>query len=314
MKISVIVPVYNSSKFISRCLDSIIKQKKYIYEIICIDDGSTDDSLQKLNIYKQKYNFIKVLSKDNKGVSNTRNVGIKIASGDYVMFVDSDDYLEDDYLLKMLNNHNCEDIIKSGFTIDSDNSKIKCGVNKNKIIKMDEIVNNVKQNNNFNVVFGQLINLKLIKQNNIRFNEEISYGEDLLFNIECYKKSKQIKIVNNFGYIMSTDNQNSITRSVSIESVIKRIDDTIIVYQSLNELLNEKTINSIIIKKININLKKYIRSRNSSMYNLKKIIIKYRKQINKKTSLKSYDFKNRMLIFLLNHNFIRLYYCIIKIT
>ena len=89
-KVSIIVPVYNASQYLNRCLNSLIEQTYNHLEIICVDDGSTDDSLKVLKKYQAKDNRIQVITKINTGVSDSRNQALKIATGDYIMFVDSD--------------------------------------------------------------------------------------------------------------------------------------------------------------------------------------------------------------------------------
>ena len=92
--LSVIVPVYNVEKYLKRCLESILVQSWNDYEIILVDDGSTDSSAQICDLYAEKYEMIRVIHKENKGLSDTRNRGIEEASGEYVYFPDSDDWLE----------------------------------------------------------------------------------------------------------------------------------------------------------------------------------------------------------------------------
>ena len=93
-KVSVIIPVYNVEKYLRQCLDSVVNQTLKDIEIICIDDGSTDNSLNILKEYAQKDNRIKIISKKNGGLSSARNAGLKFATGEFVGFVDSDDYIE----------------------------------------------------------------------------------------------------------------------------------------------------------------------------------------------------------------------------
>lgn len=102
-KISVIVPVYNTRKFLKKCLDSIINQTFKDIEIICINDGSTDKSLSVLNEYALKDNRIKIINQQHAGVSCARNEGLKIAAGEYISFVDSDDWIDLDFLEKLYN-------------------------------------------------------------------------------------------------------------------------------------------------------------------------------------------------------------------
>ena len=94
MKFSLIVPVYNSEKTISRCVDSIIKQSFSDYELILVNDGSKDKSLELCEEYERKYKNIRVINKENGGASSARNAGLDVAEGDYILFSDSDDYVE----------------------------------------------------------------------------------------------------------------------------------------------------------------------------------------------------------------------------
>lgn len=93
MDISIIVPVYNVEKYLDRCLESLLEQEKVETEILIIDDGSTDNSGKISDIYQKKYNNIYVYHKKNEGLGLTRNYGMDRARGDYILFVDSDDYI-----------------------------------------------------------------------------------------------------------------------------------------------------------------------------------------------------------------------------
>ena len=102
MKLSIIVPVCNVEKYLAECLDSILKQKKYPMEVICVNDGSTDNSLDILNQYKAKDNRIQIVDKPNSGYGDSMNVGFKKASGDYIGIVESDDVVIHDALERLL--------------------------------------------------------------------------------------------------------------------------------------------------------------------------------------------------------------------
>ena len=104
IKVSVIVPVYNAEKYIKRCLDSILAQSYRYFEVLLIDDGSTDNSGKICDEYALNDNRIRVIHKENSGVSATRNIGITEAKGDYIAFVDSDDYIRSDMFEKMVKN------------------------------------------------------------------------------------------------------------------------------------------------------------------------------------------------------------------
>ena len=107
IKISVVVPVYNAAKYLPRCLDSVLTQDYSNLEIICVNDGSTDESLSVLQVYAQKDERVKVLSQFNQGAAAARNKGIKNASGDYISFIDADDFVAQglySYLVQNLQN------------------------------------------------------------------------------------------------------------------------------------------------------------------------------------------------------------------
>ena len=102
-KISVIVPIYNSEDYIDRCVRSIVEQSYKNIEIILVDDGSTDNSSMMCDEWAKNDKRVKVIHKENGGVSSARNEGLKIAKGDYISFVDSDDYIDKKMIEKMLN-------------------------------------------------------------------------------------------------------------------------------------------------------------------------------------------------------------------
>ena len=102
-KITIIVPVYNSENYIRRCVDSVLRQSFEDFELLLINDGSTDGSLKILREYEKSDKRIRVINQENMGVAKTRNKGIKLASGKYIMFIDNDDYIENDYINKYYN-------------------------------------------------------------------------------------------------------------------------------------------------------------------------------------------------------------------
>ena len=120
--ISVIVPIYNSEKYLPKCIESILSQTYKNLELILINDGSTDNSLNICNYYKSLDNRIIVIDKPNEGVSATRNLGIKIAKGDYLGFVDSDDYIEDnmyEVLLTQIETDKSQICVMTSYTVNS---------------------------------------------------------------------------------------------------------------------------------------------------------------------------------------------------
>lgn len=203
-KISIIVPVYNSEKYIGPCLNSIINQNYANFEVIIINDGSNDNSLEICEFFKNKYSNIILLNKLNEGVSKARNDGIKKATGDYLLFVDSDDYLEPNALnkfepyLKYF-----PDVIIGNYNIIKNNKKIGNISLEKKLLNKLEI--NAFLFPYFDLtyshhIWGNLYKKSIINYNKILFDHNISMGEDLLFNIEVFNRIETLFIIPEITY------------------------------------------------------------------------------------------------------------------
>ena len=194
-KISVIVPVYNVEKFIRKCLDSIINQTMEDLEIILVDDGSIDNSGIICDEYAKNDNRIVVIHKENGGVSSARNVGLNKAKGKFIAFIDSDDYVNDDYLEKLYNPN-----------VDM----VFCGI-KHKKIERDIILNNEEEgifnikgnvinklidSRYINTVYSKMYINQIIQEHNIRFREDMPLGEDTVFIIDYIEYIKNIEVKN----------------------------------------------------------------------------------------------------------------------
>ena len=144
-KISIIIPVYNGEEFLKRCLDSIIVQTYQNWELIIVNDGSTDKTKDIIEEYIEKDKRIVVINKDNSGVSDSRNIGIDYSTGDYITFVDADDFLEKNMLLSIIELLNKEkyDVIRYNYFKNySNNKEIKNIYDKNitnRVLEKNEI-------------------------------------------------------------------------------------------------------------------------------------------------------------------------------
>lgn len=196
-KISVIIPIYNAEKYIRIAIQSILKQNFLDFEIICIDDGSIDNSL---NICKEEARYddrIIVLEQKNQGVSSARNKAIKTAKGKYIIFLDSDDYYADNSLNTMYNDIEEADVdavIYNHFydydgKIIARTPRLKTGVYKfndiSKFILDDGTMTGIL----FGSACGIIYRAKTLKDNKIYFNEQLSFNEDGIFNIEFLKQA-----------------------------------------------------------------------------------------------------------------------------
>lgn len=186
-RISIIIPVYNTEKYLAKCLDSIIPQLTNDDEIILIDDCSKDNSLAICKEYETKNNNIKVISQKCGGPSKTRNVGIENAEGKYLVFIDSDDYLEKNYISKMLENVEKYDLKVCGYSFVTEEtynvtSKLFDDKGSREISKSEIIF--LYEKELLSLVWNKIYHANIIKENNIRFDESVTKGEDLLFNLD----------------------------------------------------------------------------------------------------------------------------------
>ena len=192
--ISIVIPIYNAEKHLRECIESVLEQDYTEFELILVNDGSKDSSLEICKEYEQKDNRIRVLSKENGGVSSARNLGIDNATGDYITFVDSDDLLSKGALSTMLRatESAAADIGVFSMSYFSKASYKELKHENTIISDKEQYKHHYKSIDaclGFNSACAKLFKLDLIKNNNIRFNEKISILEDGSFVLLCLEKS-----------------------------------------------------------------------------------------------------------------------------
>ena len=199
--LSIIIPVYNGEKYIEKCLDSVLSQTYSNIEVIIINDGSTDNSYQILQEYAKQDNRIFLLNQENAGSSLTRNTGIKYSKGEYITFVDVDDYLEIDAYEKVMNKLQ-DDIDIACFSVSCDYTKENYSINKilkSGIFSKDEAVIELFNKDIFNALWNKVYKVSLIK-NKDYFPHEFNQGEDLIFNCKVFKQANKILLMNDIFY------------------------------------------------------------------------------------------------------------------
>lgn len=237
INISIIIPIFNSEKSIRKCLDSIPFNSELIIEVILIDDGSNDNSLLICKEYEQKSNKVKVYHQENKGVSEARNFGIQQSTSDWIMFVDSDDYLISDSLSNIMNS--LDKLQDSTYYILS-NLNTKISVIDNNINRVIVSILNWTNNCDYNgigmlaSVCCHLYSKKIINKYNIQFDKDLFMGEDMLFNIEYLLHTSNVEIINGNFYIYN-DNQESISKKFNID--LPKYDE--LFHNKLIDLLKE---------------------------------------------------------------------------
>lgn len=204
MKISFIIPVYNTNpKLLNRCIQSIKKLSVCFKEILLINDGSTRKDTKIILKELQSDKEIKIYTKENGGPSSARNMGLDKATGNFVMFVDSDDFINTDYLnviIESLENCDVDICCFTNNVVDEEGRIIRDGLNSRDILYVNRIddlnANNVKFN--FGVVWGKLFSIKSIED--VRFDEKLKYCEDALFFNQVSVKITKIMGICTPGY------------------------------------------------------------------------------------------------------------------
>lgn len=316
-KVSIIVPIYNSELYLDECIKSIINQTYKNIEILLLDDGSTDNSLTICNKYKKEDSRIRIIKKNNSGVSNTRNIGITKSLGEYIAFVDSDDVIDKryiEYLIKDIDDtyfNVCKSkIIYSNNLQNLKNTKYK----KNELEKKDFIY--LSEINVLNSPCYKLFNRKIIKENRIKFNENLSLGEDLLFNLDYLKHIKKIYIVDNELYCYRKSNTKSLTKKYrpNMEEI------QLLLLNKFEEFFYkikgkyEKTYNTQIVNFISAIIVNEYRNNNINFYKkIRKINTFLKRQQIKQILKKHKKTNNNIKYIVLRYHFIILYYLYQKI-
>ncbi|MDB5176814.1 MAG: hypothetical protein JWN75_482 [Candidatus Saccharibacteria bacterium] len=213
---SVIVPVYNAEKYLSKCLASIVEQTYRNIEIIVVNDGSTDGSLEIMKDFARIDSRIIIIDQSNRGVSASRNKGLSLAEGKYVLFVDADDYFWSQKAIQIIN-HNMENISSTCLLMfnvheEANNKSFslldKYYADKDYLNILATLVKNEKINSPFNKVY----NNSIIKTHRIMFNHKVRIGEDLLFNIEYLKHCHSMQTISETLYFYRKSDDFSATR------------------------------------------------------------------------------------------------------
>lgn len=254
-KISVIIPVYNGEKYIKKCLSSLIDQEYKNLEIIVVNNASTDRTVEKIKEIND--NRIKLFTISEKGVSNARNYGIEKSTGDYIIFIDADDWLDNEMLSIMMNKIKeiDGDIVRVNYVVNKYDDKVY-SIGKvpkeyqNKFIKdKKKLIKDIIMGKVTSYVWLNLIKKQLIIKNNITFDKNIYLLEDKVFYIQLVLVSNKIYFMNS-QYYHYCYNEDSAMHSIELEKALynsikvhEKIDDTL--KDNYKELINYSNILSI---------------------------------------------------------------------
>lgn len=279
-KITVIIPIYNAEKYLKKCVESVINQSLKDIEIILINDGSIDNSLKICKEISRFDSRIKVISQKNRGVSDARNKGLKLAKGEYIAFIDSDDFIDETFLEKLYSKAKSKgyDLVESDYLLFYSNKKNK--KNKHKLIKKCENIQEFKNNFIKKVIlegdrgaflWNKLFKSNIIKENNLKFLETIL--EDYLFLMEyCVFVKTYISIQERLYYYRISEN--SLSKQINLNS--------------FNNLLYIEKRKDFILKKLNFKEKEIRESKSwflNYTYSIINTMFLYENKLTKKEKI-----------------------------
>lgn len=248
---SIVLPVFNSEKTIKRAIESVLKQKYKNYELLIINDGSTDNSEFIIKKYEIIDKRVKLISIKNSGVSKARNIGLKSAKGRFILFLDSDDFYDENLLQILIELYN-QKINLSGlmFLYRINNQRKKAYRSNRKLTEVQinddhNFIFNIIKNESINYCWNKVFERSIIEENSLKFDTNLSLGEDLIFCLQYYTFIQKFYFLNEALYVYSKNyGKDSLTARFREERVEIR-------FKILNEIMSFLKIKQVNTKKIN---------------------------------------------------------------
>ncbi len=225
-KVSIIIPIYNAIRYADKCVKSLLIQDYKNIEIILVNDGPTDNTLEILKVYENKYkDKVRVFSQKNSGQSSARNTGLKKATGEFITFVDQDDFVKKDFISTMVKGIKNSDILISGYNRVLDGDKV-----------VQENIPKVCEWSKFKycATWGKLYKKSFLEKNNIIF-EECKIGEDVIFLMKALSCTDKVEIISYAGY-NNYRNTSSISRNINKNKETR--NKMIVMMKQIDEFIN----------------------------------------------------------------------------
>lgn len=271
--VSIIIPVYNTEHYLPRCLNSILQQTYPNWELILIDDGSTDRSFQICTDFAAQNNQkpIKLISQKNSGVSSARNKGIQEASGEFMTFVDSDDWVSPDYLELLIGKYNesKSDIVIGNLSIEDEIHKTSSAFpSENLLLTRDEFLKLFGKLYSETLLSGPCVKLyssSIIKKNQLSFEENRSLGEDLIFNLDYLSFCTSFCFFSNIIYFYRSVYDSSLSHKFNLKKseiqyeLYQKVIQFCLKQDCLN-MVNQKYINTSFFRQTYIQMQTIILS------------------------------------------------------
>lgn len=255
--LSLVVTAHNEEKFIERCLRSIInsiKNQNDKIEIIVSINNSSDKTLEIANDFATKYDYIKIVESKKAGPSVARNHGIREANGEYISFIDGDDYIDDKILdvIERIEKNRDVDYFLNAYVLLKSNEvlipKVTKNENLNKKLDLQNFARNFILNTCFSSSSSRILKTNIIKENNLFYDERFSQMEDMLFGIQILAQMHTFMFINEPYYHYEIGHESSLTKSISKERIIQGLMATQISQDFIKQNIKEKKVAKVFLQ------------------------------------------------------------------
>lgn len=241
-KISIIVPIYNAQKTIARCIESILNQDYKDFELLLIDDGSKDDSGSICDLYGGQDERVRVIHKENSGVSDTRNLALKEAVGEYLQFLDADDWITPNatrFLVESMENNSCDMVIADFYRVIGERLSHKGSIDEEGVLSREDFANLMMENPAdfyYGVLWNKLYKKEIIEKHHLYMNPKISWCEDFMFNLEYIRYCENIYVLQVPIYYYVKTKGSLVSQSMTLAKTIRT---KLMVFEYYNEFYKQ---------------------------------------------------------------------------
>ncbi len=244
MKYSIIIPVYNTENKLPRCLDSILNQDYGDYEILLINDGSSDGSASICEEYAKRFSNILYINKENGGASSARNAGLEKASGDYILFVDSDDYVDERYFSLLEGREEKNGLAVFTYAVINSHGKRIRPVPEQLLSDTDMFTKTelLISSRTINSLYAKIFYRELLESCQLRFDEKMPVAEDFNFCVSYLLKCNSVKVINEAVYCYDNTNESSLVkkRKKGLIDIYPYVFDTVFEHISESDFSEEQ--------------------------------------------------------------------------
>lgn len=225
--VSIIVPVYNAKKALRRCIESILNQEYRDFELLLMDDGSTDNSPAIIDEYAARDDRIRAVHKPNSGVSDTRNRAIDMAKGEYVQFLDADDWITQDatkQFLRAAQQYDADMVIADFYRVVGKNVSVKGDIDDEGVISRIQYADYMLENPAdyyYGVIWNKFYRKSILDEHNLRMDVNLSYCEDFIFNMEYVLHTEKIAVVKSPVYYYVKTKGSLVSQSMNPAAIVK---------------------------------------------------------------------------------------------